>query len=190
MFACQNEAVTPDIMCLAKGITAGYLPLAATLVTPEVFGGFTGPANRRGTFYHGHTYTGNALGCAAAIASLKLFEKNRVLENMPPKIDIMHVAFGRIASLPFVGDARHRGLMGAVEIVRNRETAESFDPKMRVGARLCEKMRPKGLILRPLGDCIIVMPPPAIEAWLLERLLEIVFDTIANDLEAIVDGRP
>jgi len=186
MFACEHEQVRPDIMCLAKGLTGGYLPLAATLTSRAIFEAFLGEVERQRTFYHGHTYTGNALGCAAALASLELFEKHKVIESLPPKIDLMRRYFADIARLPFVGHSRHCGLMGAIEIVEDKTSKQSFPPEEKIGARLCLAMREAGVMLRPLGDCVIIMPPVAISEDLLEELLGIVFDSVENKLPQIV----
>ena len=155
MFACQQENVQPDILCLAKGITGGYLPLAATLATQEIFDAFLGTIAEHKTLYHGHTYTGNALACAAAIASLELFEENRVIESLPPKIKLMQEYFEKIAKLPHVGDIRQCGLMAGIELVKDTTTKVSFDYEKTIGAKLCAAMRPKGTMLRPLGDVIV-----------------------------------
>jgi adenosylmethionine-8-amino-7-oxononanoate aminotransferase len=187
MFACENEAVSPDIMCLGKGMTGGYLPLAATLTTERIFDAFLGDIAEHKTFYHGHTYTGNALCCAAALASLDLFEQNRLLDVLPAKIDLMKQYFARIAGLPFVGDARQCGLMGAVEIVKDKSSKESFASRRKIGAKVCSSMRPRGVILRPLGDCVVVMPPVAIDLELLERLLKVVYDAIETELPKIIE---
>jgi len=186
MFACEHEQVRPDIMCLAKGLTGGYLPLAATLTSRAIFEAFLGEVEQQRTFYHGHTYTGNALGCAAALASLELFEKHKVIESLPPKIDLMRRYFADIARLPFVGHSRHCGLMGAIEIVEDKTSKQSFPPEEKIGARLCLAMREAGVMLRPLGDCVIIMPPVAISEDLLEELLGIVFDSVENKLPQIV----
>ena len=186
MFACEYENVSPDIMCIAKGITGGYLPLAATLTTQEIFDVFLGEPDECKTFYHGHTYTGNALGCAAAIASLELFEENKIIESLPAKVELLEQYFAKIAELPFVGDTRHRGLMAGIEIVKDKRTKEPFFTKMLIGAKVCEAMRPKGAMLRPLGDVIVLMPPIAIEASLLKELLDIVYDIIKNDLPKMI----
>jgi len=187
MFACEIEHVCPDIMCLAKGITGGYLPLAATLTTREIFEAFLGTAAEHKTFYHGHTYTGNALGCAAALASLELFERNKIIESLPAKIDLMERYFAKIAAMPFVGDARQCGLMGAIEIVKDKVTRESFPAEQTTGARVCYSMRRRGVMLRPLSDCVIVMPPVAINIELLEELLGIISDSIKTELPRIVE---
>ena len=187
MFACEHEAVEPDIMCLAKGLTGGYLPLAATLATEEIFDAFLGPIAEHKTFYHGHTYTGNALACAAALASLELFEQNRIIESLQAKTNLMEQYFAKIAPLPFVGDARHCGLMGAIEIVKDKSSTEPFPPDRTIGAKLCLEMRQAGIMLRPLGDCVVVMPPVAIDLDLLEKLLETIYNSIRNQLPKIVE---
>jgi len=187
MFACEHEDVKPDIMCLGKGITGGYLPLAATLTTQDVFDAFLGGAAEHKTFYHGHTYTGNALGCAAALVSLELFEENKILESLPAKISLIDEVFEEMAGLDYVGDVRCRGLMGGIELVRDKATKEPFPDEKQIGAKLCAAMRAKGLMMRPLGDVIVVMGPIAIDIELLERMLRIIKDSIENDLPRIVE---
>ncbi|OHB59447.1 MAG: adenosylmethionine--8-amino-7-oxononanoate transaminase [Planctomycetes bacterium RBG_13_44_8b] len=182
MFACQIEDVQPDIMCLAKGITGGYLPLAATLTTHQIFDAFLGAPDEFKTFYHGHTYTGNALACAAALASLELFEENRILESLPEKINLIADCLKKISELDFIGNVRQCGLMAGVEIVKNKRTKESFPYEKLIGAELCAAMRPKGVMLRPLSDVIVLMPPVAIDLETLKKLLDIVYDTIKTDL--------
>jgi len=186
MFACEHEGVQPDIMCLGKGITGGYLPLAATLTTQRIFDAFCGKAGEHRTFYHGHTYTGNALGCAAASASLELFEENRILESLPAKISLIDEVFEELAGLDYVGDVRHRGLMGGIELVQDKATKKPFPSEKQIGAKLCGAMRPKGVMLRPLDDVIVVMPPIAMGIDLLKELLGIIKDSIENDLPRIV----
>ena len=186
MFACENEDVQPDIMCLAKGITGGYLPLAATLTTQEIFDAFLGEPEEFKTFYHGHTYTGNALGCAVAIASLELFKENKILESLPAKIDLIADYLKRIPALDFVGDVRQCSLMAGIEIVKDKKTKESFPYEKLIGAKVCAAMRPKGAMLRPLSDVIVLMPPIAIDLGTLCKLLDIVYDTIKNDLSKIL----
>ncbi len=182
MFACEHEGVCPDLMCLAKGLTGGYLPLAATLTTQEVFDAFLGEAHEHKTFYHGHTYTGNALGCAAALASLDLFDSTSLIASLGPKIERIAQALRRLSKLEYVGDVRQCGLMAGVEIVRDKTTREGFPYERRLGTRVCEAMRPKGVMLRPLSDVIVLMPPIAIDLPTLDRLLAIVEETLAKDL--------
>lgn len=186
MFACENENVEPDIMCLAKGITGGYLPLAATITTQKIFDAFLGTVEENKTFYHGHTYTGNALACAAALASLELFEENNIIEKLSPKIEMIEDRFAKISQLPFVGDTRHCGIMGAIEIVKDKPARESFPSALTIGAKLCASMRQDGAILRPLSDCIVLMPPVAMDIELLEELLDIIYNALENKLPEII----
>jgi adenosylmethionine-8-amino-7-oxononanoate aminotransferase len=186
MFACENENVEPDIMCVAKGITGGYLPLAATLATQEIFDAFLGKPEDFKTFYHGHTYTGNALACAAAVASLELFEENKIIESLPVKINLMKEYFGKISNLDYIGDIRQCGMMAGIEIVKDKNTKESFAYEKLIGAKLCTAMRAKGAMMRPLSDVIVLMPPIAIDLNTLKTLLDVVFDTLKNDLPKIV----
>jgi adenosylmethionine-8-amino-7-oxononanoate aminotransferase len=183
MFACEHDDIRPDLMCVAKGITGGYLPLAATLTTRAVFNAFLAKGDPYKTFYHGHTYTGNALGCAAAIASLDLFEQNKLLDALPPKIERIAETLNRAAELPFVGNVRQCGLMAGIELVADKKTKQPLPAGL--GARVCAAMRPKGAMMRPLGNVIVLMPPPAIDLPTLKTLLDILEDTLNNDLPAI-----
>ena len=183
MFACEHDDIRPDLMCVAKGITGGYLPLAATLTTRAVFDAFCAKDDLYKTFYHGHTYTGNALGCAAAIASLDLFEQNKLLDALPPKIERIAETLNRAAELPFVGNVRQCGLMAGIELVADKKTKQPLPTGL--GAKVCAAMRPKGAMMRPLGNVIVLMPPPAIDRPTLETLLDILEDTLKNDLPAL-----
>ena len=161
MFACEHEGVAPDIMCVAKGITGGYLPLAATLATQRIFDAFLGEAWDGRTFFHGHTYTGNPLACAAALASLDLFERNDLLADVRRKAAVLAELLAPIKALPHVGDVRQQGLMVGIELVADKAGRQSFDPRRRVGAAVCDRVRRHGVIIRPLGDVVVVMPPLA-----------------------------
>jgi adenosylmethionine-8-amino-7-oxononanoate transaminase len=186
MFACEHEDVRPDLMCIAKGISAGYLPLAATLTTQKIFDAFAVSGDIYKTFYHGHTYTGNALGCAAALASLELFEENKILESMPEKIELIAQYFKRFSELPFVGDARQCGMIGAIELVKDKATKEPFASKKKIGTKVCTAMRPNGAMMRPLGDCLVLMPAVAMDTETLTKLLDIIEDTLVNDLPNMI----
>jgi len=188
MFACEHEQIGPDMMCLAKGITGGYLPLAATLTTTKVFDAFLGGPAEHKTFYHGHTYTGNALGCAAALVSLELFKENKIIESLSGKIDLIKEYLQRIGRLDYVGDVRQCGMMAGIEIVKDKANKTSFAEDKTIGAKVCAAMRDKGVMMRPLGDVIVVMPPVAIDMDLLKRLLDVIVDTIEKDLPKIVRG--
>lgn len=159
LFACNQEAVSPDIMAVAKGLTGGYLPLAATLTTEEVYRAFLGRYEEFKTFFHGHSYTANPLGCAAALATLSLFEKEDVLGRVSALARLMAAELARLEKHPHIGEVRQKGLMAGIEIVAHRETKESFPTEKKIGQRVIRKVREKGIILRPLGDVIVLMPP-------------------------------
>jgi adenosylmethionine-8-amino-7-oxononanoate aminotransferase len=172
MFACEHEDVAPDLMCVAKGITGGYLPLAATFTSERIYEGFLGRHEEYRTFFHGHTYTGNPLACAAAIATLDVFEEERTIEALGPKIELLTRLLEPIAQLPSVGEIRRRGFMVGIEL-------EGFDAAERTGHKVTLEARNRGAIVRPLGDVIVLMPPLAIEEAQLERLVAITHEAIA-----------
>lgn len=180
MFACEHEGVRPDIMVLAKGITGGYLPLAATLTTEEIYQAFLGEYHEFKTFFHGHTYTGNPLACAAALASLAIFERDRTLEQLAPKISMLAKGLKRFEWLSAVGEVRQCGFMVGIELVADKETKTPFPPQEKVGQRVILEARRRGVIIRPLGDVIILMPPLCISEGELEVLLEVVYESIAE----------
>jgi adenosylmethionine---8-amino-7-oxononanoate aminotransferase len=166
MFACEQEAATPDLMCVAKGITGGYLPLAATLTSERIYEGFLGRYDEYRTFFHGHTYTGNPLACAAALATLDVFEEERTLESLQAKIGLLERLLEPIARLACVGEVRQRGFMVGIEL-------EGFDPALRMGHQVTLEARARGAIIRPLGDVVVLMPPLSIEGAELQRLVSI-----------------
>ena len=178
MFACEQEEVGPDIMCLSKGITGGYLPLAATLATDEIYQAFLGEFEEFKTFFHGHTYTGNPLAAAVAIASLEVFENDRVLENLAPKIALLEARLGEMAAHPHVGDVRQRGFMVGIELVADKGTQEPFPVAQRTAHRVILEARKLGAIIRPLGDVLILMPPLCITPDELDTLCRLTFDAI------------
>ncbi|MCK5563775.1 MAG: adenosylmethionine--8-amino-7-oxononanoate transaminase [Planctomycetes bacterium] len=186
MFACEHEGVRPDVMCLAKGITGGYLPLAATVTTNDIYDAFLGEASECKTFYHGHTYTGNALGCAAAIASLELFEDNDIIASLGEKVELISERLGEIKGLPYVGDVRQCGMMAGIEIVKDKASGESFEYEKLIGAKVCRAMREKGAMMRPLGDVIVLMPPVGVDVQLLGDLLDIIKEAIEYELPKVV----
>jgi len=159
MFAVEQEGVRPDFLCLAKGLSGGYLPLAATLTTDRVHEAFLGEFDSARTFFHGHTFTGNPLACAAALASLRLFETDGVLERVRRTAEALRPKLEAIAELPHVGDVRQRGLMVGVELVRDRRTKEPYGYGERIGHRVCFALRRRGILLRPLGAVVVMMPP-------------------------------
>jgi adenosylmethionine-8-amino-7-oxononanoate aminotransferase len=166
MFACEQEGVEPDLMCVAKGITGGYLPLAATFTTERIYEGFLGRHDEYRTFFHGHTYTGNPLACAAAIATLEVFEEERTIEQLQAKVELLTRLLEPVAQLPCVAEVRQCGFMVGIEL-------EGFDPAERMGHQVTLEARSRGAIIRPLGDVIVLMPPLAIEGGELQRLVSI-----------------
>jgi adenosylmethionine-8-amino-7-oxononanoate aminotransferase len=185
MFACEHEGVTPDFLCLAKGITGGYLPLAATLTTEGVHSAFDATAAEGKTFMHGHTYGGNPLGAAAALASLQVFEDERTLERLAPKAEHLRGRLAGLAALPHVGDVRQRGLIAGVELVRDRGSKAAYGWEEGVGARVCRRARDFGLLIRPLGDVLVVMPPLAIEIRQLDEMMDVMSACIREVTEGI-----
>ncbi len=178
MFACEHEGVTPDLMCVAKGLTGGYLPLAATFATQRIFDAFLGDPWEGRTFFHGHTYTGNPLACAAALASLDLFERDDLLADVRRKAAVLAGLLEPLTALPHVGDVRQKGLMVGIELVADRASRTPFDPRRRVGAAVCQRLRHHGVILRPLGDVLVMMPPLAMAADDLGRIAAVVRDQL------------
>ena len=178
MFACEQEGVAPDFLCTAKGITGGYMPLAATMTTDQIFGGFLGRFDEFKTFFHGHTYTGNPLACAVAVANIGLFEKEQILKRMEPGIDTLEKGLRRFSSLAHVGEVRQRGFMVGIELVKNKDTKKPFAPKEKIGQRVIMEARRRGVAIRPLGDVIVLMPPLAMGETLLQELLDVTFESI------------
>ena len=179
MFACDHEQVRPDVMVLAKGITGGYLPLAATLTTEDIYGAFLGEHHAFKTFFHGHTYTGNPLACAAALANLEVFEKAKTLQELAPKIDFLARRLERFKELPAVGEVRQCGFMTGIEMVADKETKDSFPTQEKMGIKVILEARKRGVIIRPLGDVIVIMPPLSISQAELEELVEVIYQSIS-----------
>jgi adenosylmethionine-8-amino-7-oxononanoate aminotransferase len=171
MFACEQERVAPDLLCLGKGLTGGYLPLAATLTTERVYEGFLGRQEDFRTFFHGHTFTGNPLGCAAALANLEVFEAERTLIRMKPKIRLLTELLAELSTVPEVAEIRGRGLMVGIDLGEH-------DPALRLGHRVTIEARRRGAIIRPLGDVVVLMPPLAISKADLRRLVKIAAESI------------
>jgi adenosylmethionine-8-amino-7-oxononanoate aminotransferase len=171
MFACEQERVAPDLLCLAKGLTGGYMPLAATLASERVYEGFLGAPEEQRTFFHGHTYTGNPLACAAALANLDAFESERTILRLQPKIRLLGELLDEVSTMPEVAEVRGRGFMVGIDLGEH-------DPALRLGHRVTLEARERGAIVRPLGDVVVLMPPLSISKGDLRRLVEIVTDSI------------
>jgi adenosylmethionine---8-amino-7-oxononanoate aminotransferase len=174
MFACEQEGVSPDLMCVAKGLTGGYLPLAATLATERIYEAFLGEFDQLKTFFHGHTYTGNPLACAAALATLEVFDRERTLEALAPKIELLgELLEEHVAPLASVREVRRRGFMVGIEL-------GDFPLQARMGHQVTRAARRRGAIVRPLGDVVVLMPPLAMSAQELRRLVQITAASIAE----------
>jgi adenosylmethionine---8-amino-7-oxononanoate aminotransferase len=179
MFAAEHAGVTPDIVCLAKGITGGYLPLAATIASEEIFSAFLGEYKDFKTFFHGHTYTANPLGCAAALANLEIFERDRVLEKMQTRIATLRSSLEQdFRRLSHVSDVRQWGYMVGIELAEDKSTRKSYPAAQRTGHRVILEARKRGVMVRPLGDVIVLMPPLSINDSELNILLDVVHDSI------------
>ena len=185
MFACEHDGVAPDILCLAKGLSGGYLPLAATLTTEEIFSAFLGEHQEFKTFFHGHTYTGNPLACAAALASLEIFESEKVLEHLGSKVaflsERLHADF---APLAHVADIRQWGFMVGIELMRDAARRIPYSPVEGIGMRVAQEARGRGVIIRPLGNVIVLMPPLNISREELGLLLEVTRESIRTVTDA------
>jgi adenosylmethionine-8-amino-7-oxononanoate aminotransferase len=177
MFACEREGVTPDFLCLAKALTGGYLPVAATLTTDRVYEAFLGPPEEGRTFFHGHTYTGNPLGCAAALATLEIFEEEDVLDRLPGRAEAMADELERLEGLVApdgagVGEVRQYGLAAGVELSADVEARRPFPAGERVGHAVCRRAREEGVFMRPIEDVLIFMPPLLVTDAEIERMVD------------------
>jgi adenosylmethionine-8-amino-7-oxononanoate aminotransferase len=178
MFASEHEGVSPDLMAVAKGLTGGYLPLAATLATEEIFQAFSGPYDSFKTFFHGHSYTGNQLGCAAAIANLEIFKKEGTLIKLQKKIGLLKNLLEPFNGMDFAGNVRQTGLIGIVELVKNKKTGEPFPLKDKMGIKVCQEARNRGLLIRPLGNILVLIPPLSSSAGQIKKMVKILREAI------------
>lgn len=183
MFACQHEGVTPDLMAISKGLTGGYMPLAATLTTEEVYNAFLGNYKDFKTFFHGHSYTGNPLGCAVASANLAVFRKEKTLMKLGPKIALLKRLVRPLAKQPHVGEIRQQGFMVGIELVKDRATKEAYPLETRIGHLVAAETRKRGLLIRPLGNVIVLIPPLSISV----RELQQMAGTVAASIRAVTN---
>ena len=179
MFACEQENVTPDFLALAKGLSGGTLPLAATLTTRQVFEAFLGEYTEFKAFFHGHTYTGNPLACAAAAANLEVFQSERTLQRLRPKIAYLQRRLADFWQLQHVGDIRQAGFMVGIELVKDRASKTPFPARDRIGQAVIMEARRRGVILRPLGNVIVLMPPLSISRAELKSLVDVAYESVA-----------
>ncbi|MBM7854732.1 adenosylmethionine-8-amino-7-oxononanoate aminotransferase [Desulfohalotomaculum tongense] len=182
MFACEHENVSPDIICLSKGITGGYLPLAATLTTDEIYNAFLGLPEEHKKFTHGHSYTGNQLGCAAALANLDIFEREKTIDKLQPKISFLNEQLKRFWELDNVGDIRQKGFMVGIELVKDCRTKEPYPCSSQIGHRVIIEARKRGLLLRPIVDVIEIVPPLTVS----EEQLEFICENTLAAIKAVI----
>ena len=178
MFACQQEGVTPDLMTVSKGLTGGYMPLAATLTTEDIYRAFLGKYEDFKAFFHGHSYTGNPLGCALALANLDVFKNENTLAKLRPKIRMLARLLQPLRKLPHVGEIRQQGFMVGIELVQDTITRSAYPPEARIGHRVTQEARKRGLLLRPLGHIIVLIPPLTVLPGELRRMLIIIDQSI------------
>ncbi len=183
MFACEHEKVSPDFLCLAKGITAGYLPLSATLTTDKIYNAFLGTYGDFKAFFHGHTYSANPLACAVANANLELFRKEKTLEKLQPKIKLLSRELEKIGRLRHVGEARQAGFMAGIELVKDPKTKEPYPLAEKRGFEVARLARQRGVMIRPLGNVVVLMPPLSIRSQELKTLCQVIYDCIKKATE-------
>lgn len=183
MFACEHEDVRPDILMTAKGLTGGYLPLAATVASDAVYETFLGAYDEQKTFFHGHSYTGNQLCCAAALANVQLFENGDLLNRINANHSVIQEGLAAISDCGHVGDVRNRSYMTGIELVVDRNTKEAYDWQQQIGVRVCDRSRELGMIIRPLGNVIVFMPPLASTTDELSDMLCILRQAIVDATE-------
>lgn len=184
MFACEQENIQPDFMALAKGLSGGVLPLAATLTTEEIFNAFLGEYSEFKSFFHGHTYTANPIACAAALTNLRLFNREKTLSRLQPKIRYLSNRLKDFWALDHVGDVRQAGFIVGIELVQDKGKRTPYPTAARVGHRVILEARKRGVILRPLGDVIVLMPPLSITRSQLGELLDVTRESV----RVVTDG--
>jgi len=183
MFACDHDAITPDMLILGKGLTGGYLPLSATITTNEIFETFLGDYEELKAFFHGHSYSGNPLSCAAAIANIEIFEEEKTLESLKEKIAIFEDELKEFKGLSNVASIRNKGLMAGIDLKLNVDEDVSYSIKDRIGKKVCENAMKDGVLIRPLGDTIVLMPPISIKPDELKKLTRTVYKSIKEITE-------
>ena len=180
VFATARAGIVPDFLCLAKGLTGGYLPMAATLTTQRIFDAFLGEYGEFKTFFHGHSFTGNQLGAAAALASLDLLQTNASLLRRARLQQWLHKELASLWTLPNVGDIRQVGLIAGIELVKDWRTRAPFDLRERAGIRVCEAMARRGVLTRPIGNVIVLMPPYCTTRPQLQQMVAALHDAVAE----------
>lgn len=183
MFACEHEDVTPDIMVLGKGMTGGYLPLSATIVTQDIYNAFLGEYEEFKTFFHGHSYSGNPISCAAALGNLEAFRKNKTLEKLQEKIEFLERELQEFKGLDHVGDVRNKGFMVGIELVEDKETKTPYPLSMKMGWKVAGFAAQEEVLIRPLGNVVVLMPPIGISIEDLKKLIDVTYRAIKRATE-------
>ncbi len=178
MFACEHETITPDLMAVSKGLTGGYMPLAVTLTTDDIYQGFLGTYDEFKTFFHGHSFTGNPLGCSVALANLQVFRQEKTLSRLPSKIKMLNRWLKPLGTISNVGDIRQSGFMAGIELVQDKVTKEPYPLSVKAGHRVAAIARSKRLILRPIGNVLVLMPPLSTTAEELKKMVKILAESI------------
>ena len=185
MFACDHEDVTPDMIVLGKGLTGGYLPLSATITTQEIYDEFLGNYEEFKTFFHGHSYSGNPLSCAASLGNLEAFKNNDTLMKLQEKIDYLEDELKEFNSLEHVGNVRNKGFMVGIELVEDKQSKKSYDAKLKMGWQVADKAMEDGVLIRPLGNVVVLMPPIGIEMEDLKKLVKVTYKSIKEVTEEV-----
>ncbi|HEX9667526.1 MAG TPA: adenosylmethionine--8-amino-7-oxononanoate transaminase [Thermodesulfobacteriota bacterium] len=178
MFACEHENVAPDIMVLGKGLTGGYLPLSATITNQKVYDAFLGDYEEFKTFFHGHSYAGNPISCAASLGNLEVFKKRKTLEHLQEKIEYFEQELREVEGLKHVGNVRNKGFMAGIELVADKETKMPFQLSKKIGSKVAEIASQNEVLIRPLGNVVVLMPPLGIEIEDLKKLMKVTYQAI------------
>lgn len=178
MFACNHDSVTPDILVLGKGLTSGYLPLSATITTQDIFDAFLGEADELKTFFHGHSYSGNPLACATGIANLEIFEEEKTIFKIKKTVEILEDELKEFRGLSHVSDIRNKGLMAGIDLKKDPSKGISYKTNERIGKKVCDLAKEEGVLIRPLGDTIVIMPPVSIKEKELKKLTRSIYKCI------------
>ncbi len=184
MFACQHEDVTPDILVLGKGMTGGYLPLSATITNQKVYDAFLGDYEEYKTFFHGHSYAGNPISCAASIANIEVFEKNNTLTELKDKVEYFENELKEFSGLEHVGNVRNKGLMAGIELVEDKKSKKPYEAGLKMGWKVADKAMENEVMLRPLGNVVVLMPPIGIPMEDLKKLMKVTFRSIKEATES------
>lgn len=178
LFACEHAGISPDVICISKALTGGYLPMGITVATDALFDIFYGDYQEHKTFFHGHSYTGNPLGCALGLEVLDIIRDEQLIEGLEPKVSALQQGFESLLDLPHVSNKRGIGMIAAVELYQDPARRESFPVDARIGYRICQETLKRGLFVRPLGDVLYLLPPLSITPAEIEWCVEVYRESI------------